>query len=143
MLVILGYGFMAIHSHMGVLGEIYTPSTAYNDASILLLAIFLFETFRRAHFPVWIRKLGNICAPYAFGVFLIHAQYDIYTLIEGKFAFIGKYHALLHIPLIVICSSIIFLACCILDYMRALLFKLLNVKILVQRLLHEDAIPNG
>ena len=132
-----GFAHICITSHIHLLNKFYSPSCSYNDPYILLMSVFLFEAFRRTRFPSWANVLGRICAPYAFGVFLIHTQYDCYTLLENAFTFIVKYNILLYIPTIIAYSLGIFIVCCFMDWIRALLFNFLQIKIILKKLLNE------
>lgn len=136
-IMFLGFAHLCINSRFGIIKKIYSPSRSYNDPYILIMAVLLFEAFRRTQFPLCLKTIGRICAPYAFGVFLIHAQYDCSALIKNNFSFIANYSVVLHIPMVIICSLSVFVLCCFMDYLRSLLFKLLNIKFYVQKLLGE------
>ena len=116
----------------------YVPSRTYNDPIVLLMAILLFEAFRKTSFPTWISNIGVACAPFTFGVFLIHTQYDLYSLMKNRFSVVSETNLWLHIPLVLACSIIIFVLCTILDFLRAYIFNLLHIKPVVQRLLRES-----
>ncbi len=136
-IMLWGFTHLCINNNLGIFSRFYSPSRSYNDPYILLMAILLFEAFHKTQFPSCLNVIGKICAPYAFGVFLIHAQYDCSKLITNNFTFIANYNIVLQIPIIICCSLSIFFICIVMDWFRSLLFNLLHIKHNIKMLFRE------
>lgn len=137
-MVLIGFVHLSVTHRLGFIQMLYTPSTAYNDPWILSISLILFAACRRTRFPLWLNSIARVCAPLVFGVFLIHTQYDCFTLMRDRFSFIAGYRLILHVPIVIGCSLCIFAVCCVLDWFRLILFNSLHVKQIIQWILRES-----
>lgn len=105
----------------------------YLSPAHVLFAIALLELFSRVKIKT---KGGKIVVSFfastSFGVYIIHTQRNIWSrLIFSQFA---EYHPALLALAVVGTALAIYLACTGIDYLRLLLFKLLHVKPLLQKI---------
>ena len=109
----------------GVLNKIFV---SYTSPTMVLMAVAYVILFSKLQFPPLGEKIIRCFSPAAFGVYLIHVQYYIWTYyMKGRFASIADGPAWL-IPVRVIGSgAVIFITCLIIEKARILLFNVLKV----------------
>ena len=82
-------------------------------------------------------RITEIMASVSFGVFLIHAHPLVWRYIFSRlfpYQSFVKYHPILLILAVIGSSLTIYIVCTIIDYLRLLLFNLLKVKHLLEKL---------
>ena len=107
---------------------------SYCSPTVVTSAVGLFCLFAKLNISKC-RKLISFFASSAFSVYLIHDNLNFSKLlIEGRFAFINDYRALL-IPVFVLAFALaIFVLCTLVDKVRILLFNACCVKMLCEKL---------
>ena len=106
----------------------------YNSPLLLFSSVTLFGFFvtLKVKNTAAIKLIGFF-SPLTFGVYLIHTHPVVFSIIEKRFAFLGKY------PLPVMLLGImgitlgIFLVCALVDWLRLWVFRLLKLKKLLQK----------
>lgn len=107
---------------------------SYTSPGITAVSLLTLALFIRLRPRGIIGKVIAFMAPLTFGVYIIHVHHVIWVPMEGMFQPLLRLRAPL-IPLAVICCGLVlFLACIFIDYLRALLFRLLHVRQGTQRL---------
>lgn len=105
----------------------------YTSPTVILAAVFLFAAFAKLDIGAVPRKMIVVLSPLAFGVYLIHTHPLIFeNIIDGAFA--G--YADMPLPLMLLAvmgSSLgIFAVCMLVDFLRALIFRLIRINELSQ-----------
>ena len=105
----------------------------------VLFAVALLEIFSRIRIKTGVgKKMISFFASTSFGVYIIHDQKDIRGLL--KFEKYTEYNAVKLALAILGTALAIYLACSAIDFLRLLLFKLIRVKPLLQKI--ESKIKN-
>ena len=99
--------------------------------AVSLLMLLLFVRLKPG--PRW-KKLIAFAAPLTFGVYIIHVHHVVWIPLLGSFKPLLKLPAWL-LPFAVIAAAVVlFMACLLVDYLRARLFRLMRVKEAADRL---------
>lgn len=117
-----------IHFYALQLNEYENIFVSYCSPTVVASAVGLLYLFAKLKISKC-QKLIAFFASSAFSVYLIHDNLNFSKLlIEGRFAFINDYRALL-IPVFVLLSAlIIFVICTLIDKVRNLLFDICRIK---------------
>ena len=107
----------------------------YNSPLVLPMSVCLFLFFANCNIKAgtWIAKVIGFLTPLTFGVYLIHTHLAIFALMEKKFTFLGGSPILL-IPGLLGVALAIFAGCALVDWLRKLLFGLLHIRPLLEKL---------
>ena len=114
--------FMGIVNHSGWLVHYMSPP-------ILGSAVFLLFFFRDLRLPDAAKKIIAVCAPLTFGVYVIHLQpfiNDHYIL--DRFKSFSSYSPFVMTVSVLGAAAVIYIACSLIDFVRARLFDLLKLK---------------
>ncbi|MCR1901984.1 acyltransferase family protein [Ligilactobacillus apodemi] len=107
----------------------------YPAPTILLMAIALLAYFKDLKLDPRSIKWIKGFAPLTFGVYLIHLQPMVAVhLIQGRFSSLAKEAPLILLVDVVGGSLLIYLGCSLLEKLRQVLFSLLRIELLVQKL---------
>lgn len=115
-----------------LLGE-YHPGgwlVGYPSPTVLAAAAGLFIAVKRADIEgPRLRRFVHAVSGLSFSVYLIHEHPVIReTLMMGRFMWMAKLHPVLLLPVLAVSAALIFTVCCLLDLLRAGLFRLLRIK---------------
>ncbi|MBQ7688200.1 MAG: acyltransferase family protein [Clostridia bacterium] len=107
---------------------------SYTSLPILLSAIFLLLIFRNLRLPAFLNKVIAVVSPLAFSVYIIHLHHLVSSVfLKDKFSD----YALLSPPLMVLAvigtAILFFAACAALDWIREIIFVILDVKGILQK----------
>lgn len=135
----LGVGvarFVAHYVTTAVLGYPMLTSFFYSYNSILVVpgAIGLFMAMRTVKVEGKAGKLIGFLAPLAFGVYLIHDHPAVRPVL---WSFLKPYafaSSLWMVPYGLLCTAGIFLVCCLVEWVRKQLFRLLGIQRTIDRL---------
>ena len=114
-----------------VLGNYYRINffIEYQSPLMVAAAIFLFNAFRKVNIKDKGKAFIRIVAPTSFGVYLIHENPIIRSLvITDKFIPYLSKPVYFMIGLIILTVLIIYISCVLVDFLRIQLFKLLKIK---------------
>lgn len=105
----------------------------YSSPTILIGAVSLFLLFASLRVKRMIRII-EFFAPATFGVYVIHLQTNIWEKIEYRFAFLSDYNVLVMLLMTFGFALSIFLVCSLIDRVRIVLFDLIRIRKLSQRI---------
>ncbi len=107
---------------------------SYTSPTVLIPAVCLVELFQRIRFSGR-RTISiiNAIAPTTLGVYLIHENKLIRTLLIDRFIWIGTVDIWLFPICIVVIPAILFAVCCSIEKARRMLFKLFRIDNLTAR----------
>ncbi len=100
----------------------------YCNPLLLLFSMLTLQLFTRLRFGRISGAVVRWMSPLAFGVYLIHVHPFIWGLLENRFQPITELPQPLILPAVLAMAAGIFLSCILLDWVRSLLFKLLQVR---------------
>ena len=101
----------------------------YNSLTIAISSVFLLCFFERLKLSLKVIKVIKIFAPAVFSVYLIHVHPLIWKYVwHNAFLFLTDYPLPLMLISIIVIACIVFLVCCIIDFIREILFKQLCLK---------------
>ena len=103
----------------------------YLSVFVIIQAIALVNLFAKINVPSNIQKMVGIIASLTFGIYIIHGTPFFYQTIMTKLSFILNYHSALVIPFILILAIAIFTLCCVIEYVRQLIFKYCKIDRLI------------
>lgn len=106
---------------------------SYTSPTITIIAISLLELFSRMKLNK-IKSVVTFFASTSFGVYLIHVQNNIWKLLYNRFAQFATYNPILMILSVLGVAIGIYIICSLIDYLRLLLFRLLKINMLTQKL---------
>lgn len=116
----------------------------YYNSPLLLptcLGLFLFFTNCKIRSGSFAAKLIGVISPLTFGIYLIHTHPIIFDMmgklfhrLEGKYSFIAGCSPVGLVLGLLGVSAAIFLVCAAIEWVRALVFRLLHIKPLLQKL---------
>lgn len=102
--------------------------TSYLNPLAVIMSVCLTELFSRIRFQrSFPQKLIAFFAPLTFSVYLIHVHPLCWAFLENRFTFIAGFPKLLIVPAVLAVAFGIYLACSLLDWLRAQLFRLCRV----------------
>lgn len=108
---------------------------SYISFTIVLIAISLVAVFSQLHLNKHIIMGVRMFAPAAFGVYLIHDHYLIREIyMQDAFAWIAGTEAWLIPVWLILCASLIFMGCLLLEKQRLILFDVLKINKVMQLL---------
>ncbi len=108
----------------------YSSPTALG-AAVALLLFFSVSTFKKEALKKCIRSLSSV----SFGVYLIHTNPLIFkNILSGAFVPFSKYPVVCMVVFVLMAAWLIYLVCWIIDTIRKLLFDILKVRQLSERL---------
>lgn len=122
---------------LNVLGEVRAGNyfISYKSPMIILSAIFLVLCFSSLKLPTFLKKATAFLSPLAFGVYLIHNHpLVIFGLLKGKFAMFAEFPWIIEILAVFASAAVIFIACCLIDFIRLRLFGLLHIRKIIDSL---------
>ncbi len=99
----------------------------YNSPTVLLCGVFLFLFISRINVPKFLHGPLRFSAPLVFQVYIIHMHFSIWKFIAGEFVSYASRSPVVMIVLILATALVIFVGCIILDFIRSLIFKILQV----------------
>lgn len=100
----------------------------YISPTIVLSSVFLVNLFAKLKFKEKGQKFISAIAPMSFGVYLIHCHPFLFALLRDAFSWIAAQPLYLGIPYVLGIALAIFIVCLFLDWLRILVFKLINIK---------------
>jgi surface polysaccharide O-acyltransferase-like enzyme len=107
---------------------------SYISPTIIVVAVALLELFSRISFQKQ-PKIIEWFSSLSFGVYLIHVHYFIWSyILPMRFKTIAKFHPILLILVVIGISLAIYITCSIIDYFRLLLFNILRIRPLLEKL---------
>lgn len=108
---------------------------SYCSPTIIIMAIGFVCIFEGIKIREFIKTIIRFLVPATFSVYLLHENYYIRELFIGeRFVFANNYHPFLIVLIVVLSALAIFLACVVIDKIRALLFKILHIDKLAVRI---------
>lgn len=128
--------FAAHYVTTKILGTPMLTSFFYSYNSILVVpaSIGLFMAMRTVKVDGKATKVISFFAPLAFGVYLIHDHPAIRPMLWSVLKPYAFASSPWMVPYAVICVAGIFLVCCMLEWLRQKLFKLLGIHAVIDRL---------
>lgn len=131
-------GLIAIKTMVGSLEEsrdtvwfIHYVSPLILASSILLFILFLKAPIKNKQSSFVIEKV----VPYSFAVYLIHTHPIIfYFVLKDRFIFLANEPIIVALIQVLISASLIYLSCLLIDFIRSLLFQLLRVSNLTDKI---------
>ena len=106
---------------------------SYCNPLIVTLSVCVFVLFTRLRLRGPAADVVQRLAPLSFGVYLIHVHPAAWSWLEQRFAPLASLPAWLTLPAVLAAAAGIFLVCALLDWLRSLLFRLLRVRKLCDR----------
>ena len=106
---------------------------SYVSPTIIMVAVSMIELFSRISFTRK-PKLLSILASTSFGVYLIHVHPLMWKYLYDVFAKYATYNAALLALCVLGTAGSLYLACCFVDYLRLLLFKVIHLREFLQKL---------
>lgn len=106
----------------------------YVDPLIVVISVCLLALFSRFRPGKGLSAVVRLLSPLTFGIFLIHVHDSSWTLLQGRFQWIGQMRARYIIPTALGVGLAIFLACGVMEWIRAQVFRLLRVRRLCEGL---------
>lgn len=101
----------------------------YISPTVLLAAVGLLLLFRELRLPSWLVRLVRWASPLTFGVYLIHNHPLVSDLlVEDRFAAYAALPGPLLVLAVLATAGGIYLACTVVDALRAWVFRLLRVR---------------
>lgn len=127
--------FMVVVIHIlntgGVLDEVRAGNYFINYRSplVFLAAIFLLLFFANLKISPFLKKVIGFLSPMAFGVYLIHTHPLVFfDLLKDRFIEYAALPWALEILAVLGTAAAIYLVCCLIDFVRYQLFKILNIR---------------
>lgn len=121
--------YLSFYTRISFLENYKFTLIKYTSPTIILSAVFLVCCFSKINFNDKYLKFIQILSPLAFGVYLFHEQPFIRnSIIKGTFSFIASEPFYIAIPLVLASSSLIFICCLLIEYLRSCIFNTLNIK---------------
>lgn len=126
---------MGFLSKITVVGSYFTNIfVSYTSPTIILCGICLFFVFSNLKTSGIINKFISFFAPAAFSVYIIHLHPVFEKLIINRFVLYTGYSFLVFILAIICTVFAIWFICSIIDKLRELLFKLIRINVLSDKL---------
>ena len=136
-LVTWGEKWLVEGARMAALGA-YIPGgilVSYTSPTILFAAVSLLAAFGNLPVPAWAARPIAFFAPLSFSVYLIHVHPLVWRYVmAGRFAAFGSYGTVKLAAAVLLSAAGIFLACTLVDAVRAWIFRALRVKERLSRL---------
>ena len=101
---------------------------AYTTPTIVIGAIFLLVAFSKIKIGKVGTKIIGFLAPLSFGVYLIHTHPIVFGYMQNAFVTFGEQNVFAMLGLIIVAVVAVFSVCIVVDWLRKLLFDLLNIK---------------
>lgn len=114
-----------------VLGEVRAGKyfISYRSPFVFLAAVFLLLLFANLKISPFWKKVIGFLSPMAFGVYLIHTHPLVFfDIFKGRFAEYAALPWILEILAVLGTAAAIYLICCLIDFIRLQLFKLLHIR---------------
>jgi surface polysaccharide O-acyltransferase-like enzyme len=100
-----------------------------------MMSVGWFVIFTKMHISDKVKPVIAFFSVSAFSVYIIHEHPFLrWYLISGKFAFLGNYNPFVMLLLVLLIGLAIFLICILLDKVRMLLFRLMKIDSLIDKL---------
>lgn len=106
----------------------------FQNPLLVVLGLCLLGLFARLRPGRLLSAVIRFLSPLTFGVYLIHVNECVFLAATGAFRWIGRLRPLLVLPALLGTALAVFLACAMLDWLRLLLFRLLRVRSLCDKL---------
>ena len=106
----------------------------YVNPLLVVISVCLLALFSRFRPGKGLSAVIRLLSPLTFGIFLIHVHDTSWTLLQGRFEWIGLTRAYYIIPTVLGVGLAIFLACAAMEWIRAQVFRLLRVRQLCEGL---------
>lgn len=106
----------------------------YLSPLITAVSVLMLLLFSRLRVGARMRRLIAFLSPLTFGVYVIHVHHVIWMPLQGLFRPLLKLPAILLPFAVLLAGLVLFSACAALDWLRALLFRLLPVRQAADRL---------
>lgn len=123
-----------------VLGRVLFGELLWTNTSPIMLgeAIFLFLFFSRLKIEdiSFTSKIVKLVTPLVFAVYIIHAHPCVFwnDVVVKAFVPLAEFNPIFTLLMVLAISIIVFLACIILDFIRATLFRILKVRLLCDKI---------
>ncbi len=109
------------------------PFVSYNSVLCVIGSVCFFLTFLQMKIQGVFAKLVTVIAPLTFGIYLIHEQCDMRYFIWGLLLQPSRYsESYWLIPIVIIMSLGVFIACACFEKVRITLFKLCKINFLTE-----------
>ena len=112
----------------------YLTELTYTSLLVLLCGIFLVLLFSKLKLSPAVSKATSFFAPATFGVYIIHLHPNITIFYEKFFSPFLNYILPLMAVLIIAAAVGIFICCSLIDKIRIILFKILKIHLLSQKI---------
>ncbi len=107
----------------------------YDSILVVAMAMMLMLFFLKVRLPRWLGKATGFIAPLSFGVYVIHEQNLIRQYcIQGRFSFLAEQNVVVMILGVLGFAALIFAVCTLIEWGRVLLFKLLRINKLTDKI---------
>lgn len=107
----------------------------YTSPTMLLSGVALFVIFSQLKPPKFLNKIIKVLSPCAFGVYIIHAHPLLWDrLITYRYASFINHNPIVMMLLVLLVAIIMFTAFSLVDFIRLMIFKLLHIKPLLEKL---------
>ena len=116
---------------LGVLGEVRAGNYFISNCSpfIFLAAVFLVLFFANLRISDFWKKVIGFLAPMSFGVYLIHVHPLVFFgILKDRFVEYAALPWILEILAVLGTAAVIYLICCLIDFVRLNLFKILHIR---------------
>lgn len=110
---------------------------SYTSPTVLLCAVTLLVVFSRMGRPGrWNGKLVAVLAPCSFGIYILHMQDDLRTLLFELplFGWIAKQGALVAPLIVLLTALVLYILCAAIEKLRQWLFKALHIQTALEKL---------
>lgn len=135
-LFMCGEKFLAHMITPHIFGTVVLDSFFYSYNSIVAVpcAVALFQGFRGlAIHPQWCKKAIGFFAPLTFAVYLIHSHPDFIRALLSALDVPARAHSFMLFPYLVICTCVVVLASCFIEWLRQWLFRVCGINKLIER----------
>ncbi|MBQ4528066.1 MAG: acyltransferase [Clostridia bacterium] len=107
---------------------------SYTSPTIILCAVALLALFAKIQISDSLKKPIKFLTPLTFGVYLIHMQYFIRNWLTDRFTSVADLNPVLFVLATIGIILAIYLACTIIEFVRELIFKLLRIRKLSEKI---------
>lgn len=126
--------FLAIKALPETVQSWHSLMLKYCNPPVLLLSICIFVLFSRIRPEGFTKKLIGWLSPLTFGVYLVHVHPAFWSWFEDRFVFLAELPGALILPAVLGTALILYLIFSLVDWLRSLLFRLVRVRKLCDRI---------
>lgn len=110
---------------------------SYTSPTMIIAGIALLIACSNFRFNILIRSIISFLSPLTFGVYLVHTQFFVWHyILKDRFVSYAEKNVCEMLFYVIVTAFVIYLLCCIVDYIRKWLFEKAGIKKLSEKIDH-------